>query len=460
MYTEIVGIDEKGKWIQGRSGMMDRAGNKLTEAMYDSYILCHRTSYTNVERDGKWNTLTSNGELLYDIWFDKMTVSESTNDAYSSVRCIIGDIAYTYTYRDRVVYSERKAIDERNWEQQAVYDERGNRIAIEGGYIEYAIHPETELIVYETKDMAGVRDKDGNELIPTNYGSVYIEYIDGEFFITAITGSGNRRWAIYDIKGNELIPPLYDLGAILTNEKYRMARDDNKKAGLIYIDGTVIIEPRWHWIDGWKDGEIPGCEYIAYEWQEDGTKKNYAMDENGNIIQELPYVYEWEASSDNGEYFLYYGHAYDEDGSKYAKEWVMKNQREEIVYRLSDERLCGLLSYRGISDSEVTDSGTWVFHNHGEDKVVGLVTRAGEIITNESWLAIYEFAFGKAFVRLKDYSYAVIDERGNTLFVPQFTTPIGEDYYPFSYLNYKLYGDTVAAEYHGEYVNEEGLCIR
>ena len=466
MYTEISGVREseeyeRGRWsiyMPGRIGMMDKAGNKLTEAMYDSYVLCPQTPYTNVERDGKWNTLNSKGELLYSIWFDTMETYEKTDYIYGYVICTIGDTKYEYTYVDRKITSEQKEISKWEWEQQAIYDERGNRVALDSGYKSYEIHPETGLVAYEKKDSAGIRDQYGNELIPTNYGSAYIEYADGNFFIIAIMDDAERHWAIYDIDGNELIPPVYDLGGSM-DEKHIYAWDDNGKMGLITIYGDMLIEPKWGMIDRWRDEAIPGCEYLAHEEHEGGTKKNYALDGNGIILQELPCSYDWAAFSHGSEYALYYAYTTNQDGSSYAKEWVMKNRNGDTLYRLSDDILCASLLEREIRYGEVTDNGTWVFHNDENERVAGIVTGSGEIITKENWMHLQEFRFGKAFVRLKDHSYVVIDESGNTLFVPQFFTPVGENFYPISVLEYELYGDAVVAVYHGDYINEEGLCI-
>ena len=141
LYTEWEGVGEDGAAVRGRSGMMDSAGNRLTEAVYDSYELCLGTPFVNVERDGKWNTLNDRGELLYIVWMDDMvTIRDGDEDTPALVTALFGNVVYLFAYEDRKLLREEILLGEEGWATIAIYDEWGNRAVTEDGAVIENLH--------------------------------------------------------------------------------------------------------------------------------------------------------------------------------------------------------------------------------------------------------------------------------------------------------------------------------
>ena len=456
IYTEFGDADDSGMYMPGRSGMMDTSGNKLTKAMYDEYVLCPNTPYTNVKSDGKWNTLNKKGELLYTIWMDTMEI----NEAYfgePSVTSTIGDVNYRFTYDDRKIYIETHDIGDWEWEQTAVYDGQGNRIALESGYKFYALDIETEFVVYEYMNKAGARDNYGNELIPIECTNVSAEYINGGMFFLAQIRGEEYCEALYDAKGKLIIPPIYRIWGV-DGDEILVATKGYEFEGRLRTDGSIKIKPEWNYLEKWKEEDIPECAYYAYNIREDGYLDNYALDEKGNVIKKIKYAHDWAGSSDNEQFHLFRAYVYSPIDDMYVKEWIMKDNNLNTIYRLSDD-VISESTYTHVESKSITTNGTWVFRNNGKNRAVGIITREGQIVTNNDWHWISDFDYGKAFVMLTDGQFIAIDENGNTLFTPQLTLLDYMMDYLVEDLQYKLYGDTVAAYYNKDYINEEGLCF-
>ena len=71
---------------------------------------------------------------------------------------------------------------------------------------------------------AGLLDSKGNEILPTE--AIDIMEVKNDFITAKVYVDYNHKYAVYDMKGNEIIPPVYDYINYHASEKYMIVNND------------------------------------------------------------------------------------------------------------------------------------------------------------------------------------------------------------------------------------------
>jgi len=285
-FEDGIAIVCKGKWTidpkwdneynQGRYwtetelwGGIDRAGNEVIPFIFDEIKHFYDTNEVFMAHvggwpDGKWGVIDRQGNWIAEPIFE--------------------DLGYDYWDGLITFYAEDK------WSGGdppiGIYDLKAKKVLFEPQFLDVDFNEDgtIDIEIYDEqlgRTVKKIIDRNGKELFPSEYSSIYSWK---EPFEVIIRDENGARHGLIDRTGKVLLPCKYPVSwdGLYWEEK-RIVFEENDNQGLMDFDENVIIPAIYHKIFG-----VDAPLLTVYV----GEKDNYLvglLDHNGNVI--LPAEY-------------------------------------------------------------------------------------------------------------------------------------------------------------------------
>lgn len=144
----------------------------------------------------------------------------------------------------------------------------------------------------------GAKNKNKTTIIPQKFFSIHYSTISGQsrgYFNVCKHGLGKNRWGIYDIYGNELIPPQYELIYYIDGAFHCSGKEEKT----IYI--SFDNEGRAYQRKNQINGEVVSGVYNEKTWAIVKNGDYYGVISMGNFILPCKYLDVYLYKEDSGE---------------------------------------------------------------------------------------------------------------------------------------------------------------
>lgn len=200
-------------------GLADVNGNVVLNPAYDYMELIPETNSAVIEQNDKWGIVDYNGSirvpLKYDsIFYDShnggglIRVTLKNKTGFLNLSDYTERIPLIYDYAGDF-YHGLAAVE--SGEKYGVIDELGN-IVVPFDYDNTKIF-NNGLISFKQNDKYGLADQDGKVITKNQYDS--IELLGSCFIVNS-----SNTYGVLDLRGNMVIPPIYDYISDYYNEVY------------------------------------------------------------------------------------------------------------------------------------------------------------------------------------------------------------------------------------------------
>ncbi len=433
MEKEVLSYEENGKY-----GLVDYSGKKITEAIYDSVAsLSNKPGCIEVKKDNLYGVLDSKGNVIIDIKYNSVRGDGycSEKDEYLKTGYIISEktnsgIIYGYIdYKGKTLISPKyesisRSLEYDNEDIYLVVMENGKKgvvknkkIIIKPKYQSINYYNVSKIFIVNRNGKYGFFDNDGNQILKPEYESYTVA---GNY----ISVTQNESMILYDLHGNIINTNTYKSILETGNPSYFITQDENgyysiiskdvqigdKYTNISYAFGNFFIFTNEEGLSGllnvYTGIEIePKYDYIILL---DGANVLEARTgENVDIYSEnIEKVLSMEngvVESITNDYIAVYS---DDD-----LEYIDKNGK--IVENTQVYKDLKLYSYKA-------DDGKWGFKD-----------ASGKIVVNCKYDRVTELnEYGFAGI-YQEGKWGVIDSSGNVIVVPTYEI---ESYYSPSFI--------------------------
>jgi len=411
-------------------GIIDFQGKKITKAIYDSVeSLLYKEGCLLVKQADKYGIINIKGKVMVDAIYDSISADGYYDEEgkYKKAGFIVGtkqDEGYRYGYIDNngkvvldVQYNEIARITEITQDnelyllalkngQAGIY--KNNKQIIKHSYEEIEYNKQSQLFIVQKNNKQGVINKQGNEILQTQYDYIMISsnIIFAEKDGTTIT---------FDENGNEKNFENNIIKYNTENENYFITTNEQELSGIVDKEGKIVLKNEYLSIEYafldffivTKDGKVSLID--AKTKQEIISNYNVIQKvENKNIIQAItldPYTIE----------------IYNENIEKVAsmKEANLKVEENYIELSSKNERKYFSSNGNEINNTDIfknlelyaytKENGKWGFKNKEQNVVI----EANYDMVTE--LNNYGFAGIK-----KDGKWGVINKKGEVIVEPTY----------------------------------------
>ncbi len=234
-------------------GLIDIAGNKLTNAIYDSVSsLESRPGMILVKKDNKYGLVDSKGKVILDTKYNAVK-----SDGYSTAEDGYGKTGYIISERtnDGIIYGYVKYDGEILVSPKYESIQRVNKNS-----------DDIYLIVMERGKKGVIRNK--KQIIKNNYQSVsYLEIAD-IFVVEKV-----EKYGFFSVDGKEILKPAYPNYVV---SKEYITVEENKKIVMYDFHGNVVKTNNYASVS-----EVEGTSYFIAK-SEDGFYSVISKDVNVN----------------------------------------------------------------------------------------------------------------------------------------------------------------------------------
>lgn len=263
----------------GKYGIIDFFGNKITEAQYSSIeSLLYKEGYLIVEKDDKYGIINANGKKVVEFNYDTITADGyyNENSKYRYSGFIIGnktESGYQYgyiNYKGELLldteYNEVDRIteiaDEKNVYLVAFKNGQASilknkKYISENRYEDVEYNKKNQLFLVQKLSKQGVLSLEGKQIINTEYDYIFIS---GD----KIIAQKDDENYIFDTKGNKEEATIQNELITTDNDNYFITIGENEKYGVLNKNGDILINNEYQYIEylfddyfiATKDGKI------------------------------------------------------------------------------------------------------------------------------------------------------------------------------------------------------------
>lgn len=411
-------------------GIIDFQGKKITKAIYDSIeSLLYREGCLLVKQNDKYGVINIKGKVMVDAIYDSISADGYYDEEskYQKAGFIVGkkqEEGYRYGYISNngktildLEYNEIDRITDITEDneiyllafkngQAGIY--KNNKQIIKHSYEEIEYNKQNQLFITQKNNKQGVINKEGNEILETQYD--YIMISNG-----IILAEKDSITTVFDNKGNKQETQNNIIKYHTENENYFITTNEEELSGIVDKDGNIILENEYSYIEYafsdffivTKDGKVSIVDVKTK--QEIISNYNVIQKiENKNIFQAIildPYTIE----------------IYNENMEKVAsmKEANLKIEKNYIELSSKTERKYFDSNGNEIQNTDIfTNLELFAFVN--EEGKWGFKNKAGAIVVNPSYDMVTELnANGFAGIR-KDDKWGVINSNGEIIVEPTY----------------------------------------
>lgn len=433
----------------GKYGIIDFKGKKLTNAIYDSVeSLLYKEGCLLVKQADKYGIVTMKGKKIIEVEYDDIIADGyyEEDTKYQKAGFVVmqkKEEGYRYGYINNkaekileVEYNEIDRITEITQEEDAyllafkngqagVY--KNKKQVIKHGYEEIEYNKLSELFIVQKNDKQGVINKEGTEVIPVEYDYILVSGKN-------ITVQKEDTIQYFDLKGNKEENQNSKTILDTKNPDYFITINELEKYGICTKEGNTILENEYSYVEYvydtffiiTKEGKI---EVIDVQNKEKKLHSSYQVVQkldNKSIIQAIilePYTIE----------------IYNNKMEKVAsmKEATLKEENNYIVLYSDTER-----KYFDNEGNEIENTTIFsdlaLFAFKSESGKWGFKNKEGTVVIEPSYDMVTELnANGFAGIK-KDNKWGVINEKGEIILQPSYEIEWNEPQFigPYCRLNF------------------------
>lgn len=245
MEKNVLSYEEEGKY-----GLIDFSGKKLTSAIYESVAsLKNKPGCIEVKKDGLYGVLDSNGNTIIDVKYNSVKGDEycSEQNQYLETGYIVSEktkngIIYGYIdYNGKTLIEPKyeaitRALEYDDNDIYLVFMENGkkgviknSKVIIKPRYQSINYYGNSKVFVVNKNGKFGFYEKNGNEILKTEYTSYSIA---GNY----ISVKKDDESRLYDLHGNLVNTNTYQSILETENPAYFIAQDENGYFSIISKD--------------------------------------------------------------------------------------------------------------------------------------------------------------------------------------------------------------------------------
>lgn len=248
----------------GKYGIIDFSGKKITKAIYDSIeSLLYKEGCLLVKKEDKYGVINIKGKQMVEIDYDLISADGyyDKEDKYQKAGFIVRqrkEEGYRYGYINskgekilEVEYNEIDRVTEIT-EGNAIYllafkngqagVYRNNKQIIKHSYEEIEYNKQNELFIVEKNSKQGVINKEGNEILKTEYDYIIISE-------QSINAKKDDIISTFDMKGNKKETQNEDTILNIENSDYSITVNSDEQFGIIDKSGNKILENEYSYIE-------------------------------------------------------------------------------------------------------------------------------------------------------------------------------------------------------------------
>lgn len=238
---------------------------KYIDYLNDNFIIA-------VNEDGKYGVINIDNELVLPFEYDEISNISESNDYYrisknskfGLVETVDAEIVIPLEYDD-IEYAENELAVALKDGQKGVID--ANCEEVVPFIYDSIMYYDGGFVVFKD-ELAGFLNKEGKIILPVEYFNI-LEVKDG--FITVVINYENdeHKYAVYDMNGKEIVPPIYDNIDYYATDKYMIV----KKGWYAYfIDKATGKEMLAN-----SDLHFSDVKYINDKYYAGGGRSSYAI---------------------------------------------------------------------------------------------------------------------------------------------------------------------------------------
>ena len=249
-------------------GLINIKQEEIIPFEYDNLDYINDNFVIAVNENGKYGVININNEVVLSFEYDEISYVYKTNDCFKIsknnkfglVDITDAEIVVPLKYDNIEYYPNDMAVALLD-EQSGVIDINNKEVVpfIYDGIIYY----EEGFAVYKD-DLAGFINREGKVILPVEYYDIS-DVKDG--YITVVDNE-NLNSAVYDIKGNKIVPPIYDYMDYHATDKYMIVNNGSYADFVDKETGNGILD---------NDIHYPGIEYINDKYYAGGSRYSFAI---------------------------------------------------------------------------------------------------------------------------------------------------------------------------------------
>lgn len=211
MEKNVLSYEEEGKY-----GLIDYNGNKLTPAVYEEVSsLKNKPGCIQVKKDGLYGVLDSNGKTIIDTKYNSIKGDEfsSEKDGYLRTGYIVSNKTKTGIYYGYIDYNGKmlvepvyesitRALEDDGEDIYLIFMDHGKKGVmknkkeiIKPKYISIIYQNNSDIFIVSKNSKYGFIDRDGKEILPAEYQTYSIA---GDY----ISVTKNDEMLLFDLHGN------------------------------------------------------------------------------------------------------------------------------------------------------------------------------------------------------------------------------------------------------------------
>ena len=278
-------IAHYGGWKEGHWGVIDNRGNWLAEPIFEDIDYDFQDGLFAFYKEDKWNDDnvplgiydTKQKKVIFepqftdvsffeDGWIKVEFYDEKLGRKIEKVIDINGKekfhSVYSYIYRNQNNYEV--VINDENGYQKGLVDKDGNTVIPCSKDID-EINCKLGIIFFKQNDRTGVKDFDGNIIIPPRYKSVY--NVNLPFAHVKIGDDKESYKGLITLDGREVLPPIYEYIRWTKDHNHILCKGNNgcEMLEVITKDHAPAKNPILKSIRGGYTGQ--------YDLKSDGSQK-------------------------------------------------------------------------------------------------------------------------------------------------------------------------------------------
>lgn len=428
-------------------GIIDFQGKKITKAIYDSIeSLLYKEGCLLVKKEDKYGIINIKGKQIVEIDYDLINADGYYDEEskYQKAGFIVRqrkEEGYRYGYISskgekilEVEYNEIDRITEIT-EENAIYllafkngqagIYKNKKQIIKHSFEEIEYNKQNELFIVEKNSKQGVINKEGNEVLKTEYDYIMISGQN-------INAQKEEIMYTFDIKGNKQEIQNKDTILNIENSNYSITINSKEQFGIIDEKGNTILENEYSYIEYLYNNFFITTKNGNLEVINAQNKQNIVSNynvlqkiENKNILQAIisePYTIE----------------LYNDKMEKVAsiKESNIKIEKDYIALYSNTER-----EYFDSNGNKIQNTN--IFNNlelfaNKENGKWGFKNKEGKTIVNAIYDMVTELnEYGFAGIK-KDNKWGVINNKGEIIVEPSYEIEWDEPEFigPYCKLNF------------------------
>lgn len=269
-----------------RYGLINIEQEEIIPFQYNYLTYINDNFIIAVNEDGKFGIININNDVLLDFEYDHISNAYKTNDyfkinKYNKVGLVAtADVGIVIPMEyDGIEYADNELVVAFKDGQMGLIDLR-NRVVVPFIY-DYIMYNDDGFIVFKD-ELQGFLNKEGKVILPLKH--VKLEVNNG--FITAVITDENdeKKYAVYDINGKVIVPPIYDYIDYHATDKYILIRKGWYTYLIDKTTGEQVLE----------NSKFPfrDVKYINDKYYAGGSQSSYA------IVNYAGQMLTWESYND------------------------------------------------------------------------------------------------------------------------------------------------------------------